>query len=147
MARIPGDIWPGQCVRREQHGRVTYECRRYRGTSPSIPHPSSPSPLNNFYLTPRPLVQAESVTYHLPVPVLCHSSDGSSRRTRALRASACTSGPSRSDEELVVVGDLLLTDVVMENRMAPRKWSEDKASKDESALWSWRAWGFSARTE
>ncbi|KAF8633371.1 hypothetical protein AX17_004542 [Amanita inopinata Kibby_2008] len=67
-------------------------------------------------------IQSESVSYNLRVPVLCH---------RAFKpAYSCISDirtyfssrrfPMR-DEELVIVGDRIFTDVVMANRMRLRK--------------------------
>jgi phosphatidylglycerophosphatase GEP4 len=64
------------------------------------------------------LYKAESVTYHLGVPVLRHSSPKPSYSCIATirKYFASLRSPLR-DDELIIVGDRILTDVVLANRM------------------------------
>ncbi|KAI0919405.1 hypothetical protein AcV7_006153 [Taiwanofungus camphoratus] len=67
-------------------------------------------------------IQAESVTHHLSVPVLRHPSPKPSYSCIASIRAYFTSLPAPiRDDELVVVGDRILTDVVIANRMARRQ--------------------------
>ena len=81
------------------------------------------------YVLQHSLVQAESVTYYLKAPVLRHKvfkpsySCISSIRTYFSSLSAPV-----QDDELIVVGDRIFTDVVMANRMARRRPSSKPAS-------------------
>ncbi|KAI0705316.1 mitochondrial PGP phosphatase-domain-containing protein [Cerioporus squamosus] len=71
-------------------------------------------------------IEAESVTYHLSAPVLRHPTPKPSywciKRIRSYFASLPR--PIR-DEELIIVGDRLFTDVVMANRMTRRRLPPD----------------------
>ncbi|KAI0753491.1 HAD phosphatase [Daedaleopsis nitida] len=67
-------------------------------------------------------IEAEAVTYHLSAPVLRHSSlKPSYSCIKNIRAYFASLPRPISDDELIVVGDRLLTDVVMANRMARRR--------------------------
>lgn len=62
--------------------------------------------------------QAESVSYHLSVPVLRHNAPKPAYSCiKSIRAYFSTLGDPIKDEELVIVGDRIFTDVVMANRM------------------------------
>ncbi len=96
-----------------------------RGTSLRIPH------FRALGLNQRPLLQTESVMYHLSVPLLClfllklsHVHQEHSHVPRI---------PLRPlhDEELVIVGDPLLMDVIMANRMIWKTRRQDRAFGDE----------------
>ncbi|OBZ65901.1 Phosphatidylglycerophosphatase GEP4, mitochondrial [Grifola frondosa] len=66
-------------------------------------------------------IQAESVTYHLSAPVLRHPSFKPSYACIAsIRAYFGSLPTPVRDDELVIVGDRILTDVVLANRMARR---------------------------
>ncbi|KAK0486225.1 mitochondrial PGP phosphatase-domain-containing protein [Armillaria novae-zelandiae] len=66
-------------------------------------------------------IQAESVSYHLNVPVLIHSTMKPSYSCIAAIRKYYTSLPSPvEDKELIIVGDRLFTDVVLANRI--RSW-------------------------
>ncbi|KAI9568855.1 HAD phosphatase [Boletus coccyginus] len=63
-------------------------------------------------------VQAESVSYHLSVPVLRHNSlKPAYSCIKSIRGYFSTLRVPIRDEELMVVGDRIFTDVVMANRM------------------------------
>ncbi|KIJ15571.1 hypothetical protein PAXINDRAFT_29563, partial [Paxillus involutus ATCC 200175] len=63
-------------------------------------------------------IQAESVSHYLSVPVLRHNSPKPAYSCiNAIRAYFSTLRVPIKDEELVVVGDRVFTDVVMANRM------------------------------
>ncbi|KAI1786615.1 HAD phosphatase [Ganoderma leucocontextum] len=77
-------------------------------------------------------IEAESVTYHLSVPVLRHSSlKPSYSCIKSIRAYFRSLPQPVRDEELVIVGDRLLTDVVMANRMARKIRLQGLAYEDE----------------
>ncbi|KAI0365935.1 hypothetical protein BV20DRAFT_953358 [Pilatotrama ljubarskyi] len=64
-------------------------------------------------------IEAESVSHHLSTPVLRHTSlKPSYACIKSIRAYFASLPRPIRDEELVVVGDRLLTDVVMANRMS-----------------------------
>ncbi|KAI0657673.1 mitochondrial PGP phosphatase-domain-containing protein [Cubamyces menziesii] len=66
-------------------------------------------------------IEAESVSHHLSAPVLRHSAlKPSYACINAVRAYFASLPRPVRDDELVVVGDRLFTDVVMANRMARR---------------------------
>ncbi|KAH9888467.1 mitochondrial PGP phosphatase-domain-containing protein [Cubamyces lactineus] len=66
-------------------------------------------------------IEAESVSHHLSAPVLRHSSlKPSYACIKSIRAYFASLPRPVRDEELIVVGDRLLTDVVMANRMSRR---------------------------
>ncbi|EIN06779.1 HAD phosphatase [Punctularia strigosozonata HHB-11173 SS5] len=68
------------------------------------------------------LIQAESVTNHLRVPVLRHASlKPSYRCISGIRTYFLSLPRPIADHELIVVGDRIFTDVVMANRMKPRR--------------------------
>lgn len=67
------------------------------------------------------ITQAESVSHHLSAPVLRHSSlKPSYACIKSIRAYFASLPRPVRDEELIVVGDRLLTDIVMANRMSRR---------------------------
>ncbi|KAH9949264.1 HAD phosphatase [Amylocystis lapponica] len=67
-------------------------------------------------------IQAESVAHHLSVPVLRHSSlKPSYSCIKSIRAYFASLPKPVRDEELIIVGDRIFTDVVMANRMARRQ--------------------------
>lgn len=69
----------------------------------------------------RSSVQAESVSHHLSAPVLRHPSlKPSYACIKSIRAYFASLPRPVKDEELVIVGDRLLTDIVMANRMSRR---------------------------
>ncbi|KAI0764334.1 mitochondrial PGP phosphatase-domain-containing protein [Trametes elegans] len=70
---------------------------------------------------PANVLIAESVSHHLSVPVLRHTSlKPSYSCIKSIRAYFASLPRPVRDEELVVVGDRLLTDIVMANRMSHR---------------------------
>ncbi|KAF7798821.1 hypothetical protein EIP86_010047 [Pleurotus ostreatoroseus] len=72
------------------------------------------------YLDPAQ-VQAESVSYHLAVPVLRHKVFKPSYSCiSAVRAYFSSLPKPIRDDELIVVGDRLFTDIVLANRMSRR---------------------------
>ncbi|KAG9312176.1 hypothetical protein JVU11DRAFT_7470 [Chiua virens] len=67
------------------------------------------------------IAQAESVSYRLSVPVLRHNAPKPAYACiGSIHAYFSTLKVSVKDEELVVVGDRIFTDVVMANRMNRR---------------------------
>lgn len=60
-------------------------------------------------------LQAESVSYHLRVPVLLHAS---LKPSYACTAAALSALPDLAPHELIVVGDRIFTDVVLAHRLA-----------------------------
>ncbi|KIL00854.1 hypothetical protein PAXRUDRAFT_69609, partial [Paxillus rubicundulus Ve08.2h10] len=77
-------------------------------------------------------IQAESVSHHLSVPVLRHNSPKPAYSCiKAVRAYFSTLRVPIKDEELVVVGDRVFTDVVMANRMHRRPRSGLKRAERE----------------
>lgn len=110
----------------------------------------SPGNVGGALERPQTLIQfsqAESVSHHLSVPVLRH---------RALKpAYSCIASIRRyfgslgtpiKDEELVIVGDRIFTDVVMANRMHryPARSSQEKGAEMERsgplAVWTTGVW-------
>lgn len=112
-------------------------------------------------LLPDTCLQAESVSYHLGVPVLFHSSMKPSYSCiRAIRTYFSSLPRPVPDSALVIVGDRIFTDVVLANRM--RKYRqrnlkaplglEDSVEKAEKAamissktrgplsIWTTRLW-------
>ncbi|RPD58150.1 hypothetical protein L226DRAFT_490419 [Lentinus tigrinus ALCF2SS1-7] len=84
-------------------------------------------------------IEAESVTYHLSAPVLRHPSlKPSYSCIKSIRAYFASLPRPIRDEELVIVGDRVLTDVVMANRMTRRRpppsTHMEKASSEEKGL-------------
>ncbi|OCH91083.1 hypothetical protein OBBRIDRAFT_729485 [Obba rivulosa] len=83
----------------------------------------------SFHSTLAPIdlkcIQAESVSHHLSVPVLRHPSLKPSYACIAsIRAYFASLPVPIRDDELIIVGDRLLTDVVLANRIARvRTWS------------------------
>lgn len=68
------------------------------------------------------VLQAESVTHHLDVPVLRHKVFKPSYSCiSSIRAYFASLPHKIRDEELIVVGDRIFTDVVMANRMARKR--------------------------
>ena len=68
------------------------------------------------------ILQAESVTHHLSAPVLRHSSlKPSYSCIKNIRAYFSSLPRPVRDDELIIVGDRLLTDMVMANRMTRRR--------------------------
>ncbi|EIW53942.1 phosphatidylglycerophosphatase [Trametes versicolor FP-101664 SS1] len=66
-------------------------------------------------------IEAESVSHHLSAPVLRHASlKPSYACIKSIRAYFASLPKPVKDEELVIVGDRLLTDIVMANRMSRR---------------------------
>ncbi|KAF9804659.1 hypothetical protein IEO21_09312 [Rhodonia placenta] len=80
-------------------------------------------------------IQAESVTFHLSVPVLRHPSFKPSYSCiGSIRAYFASLPKPILDEELIIVGDRLLTDIVMANRMARRRSpSHGRSLRDEKS--------------
>ncbi|TCD64384.1 hypothetical protein EIP91_004131 [Steccherinum ochraceum] len=67
-------------------------------------------------------IQAESVSHYLSVPVLRHPSlKPSYSCIKSIRTYFASLPTPVKDEELIVVGDRIFTDVVLANRMARRK--------------------------
>jgi len=80
-------------------------------------------------------IQAESVTHHLSVPVLRHKVFKPSYSCLTSIRNYFTSLPKPvKDEELIVVGDRIFTDIVMANRMSRRRArpAPNQESKDGS---------------
>lgn len=72
------------------------------------------------------------MTYHLSVPVLRHSSlKPSYACIKSIRAYFASLPRPVRDEELVVVGDRLLTDIIMANRMTRKRRPDGQVSDDE----------------
>lgn len=68
------------------------------------------------------MIQAESVTHHLSVPVLRHKSFKPAYSCiKAVRRYFTSLPKPIEDHELIVVGDRIFTDVVLANRMARGK--------------------------
>lgn len=78
------------------------------------------------------LIQAESVTHYLSAPVLRHASlKPSYKCISSIRAYFASLPTPVQDDELIVVGDRVFTDVVLANRMSrkrPASWDGEKAS-------------------
>ncbi|KAH7883272.1 HAD phosphatase [Phlebopus sp. FC_14] len=94
-------------------------------------------------------VQAESVSYHLSVPVLRHNSPKPAYSCiYSIRAYFASLRDPIKDDELVVVGDRIFTDVVMANRMRRRFWPvtagvEEKVPtqpRETLAVWTDGVW-------
>ena len=72
------------------------------------------------------------MTYHLSVPVLRHPSlKPSYSCIKSIRAYFRSLPQPVRDEELIVVGDRLLTDVIMANRMARKRLPRATTPEDE----------------
>ena len=81
------------------------------------------------------LVQAESVTHHLSVPVLRHTSFKPSYSCiKSIRAYFRSLPQPVQDHELIIVGDRLLTDVIMANRMARKHVPRNAVSDNDEKL-------------
>ncbi|KAI0628389.1 mitochondrial PGP phosphatase-domain-containing protein [Trametes polyzona] len=79
-------------------------------------------------------IEAESVSHHLSVPVLRHTSlKPSYACIKSIHAYFASLPRPVKDEELVVVGDRLLTDIVMANRMSRRAVSHPPSSASEKS--------------
>ncbi|KAI8978192.1 mitochondrial PGP phosphatase-domain-containing protein [Trametes punicea] len=77
-------------------------------------------------------IEAESVSHHLSAPVLRHTSlKPSYACIKSIRAYFASLPRPVRDEELVIVGDRLLTDVVMANRMSRRASSNPNPTGSE----------------
>ncbi|PIL32839.1 hypothetical protein GSI_04956 [Ganoderma sinense ZZ0214-1] len=77
-------------------------------------------------------IEAEAVSHHLCVSVLRHSSlKPSYACIKSIRAYFASLPRPVRDEELVVVGDRLLTDVIMANRMARKARRQESGSGSE----------------
>ncbi|KAH7928714.1 HAD-superfamily phosphatase [Leucogyrophana mollusca] len=90
-------------------------------------------------------IQAESVSYHLGVPVLRHESlKPSYSCISAIRTYFSSLCVPIKDDELIVVGDRIFTDVVMANRMAQGTASPvDPGTKTHHgplAIWTTGVW-------
>ncbi|KZT04840.1 uncharacterized protein LAESUDRAFT_813939 [Laetiporus sulphureus 93-53] len=82
-------------------------------------------------------IEAESVSYHLNAPVLRHLAYKPSYSCiAAIRAYFSSLPTPVPDEQLIVVGDRLLTDVIMANRMARQRPAQrpPHASKERDTL-------------
>ena len=81
-------------------------------------------------------LQAESVGYHLGVPVLFHKSFKPAYSCiNAIKSYFSTRQPPIRENELIVVGDRIFTDVVLANRMHRRyQRSLPKPTSDSSQL-------------
>ncbi|EKM53571.1 uncharacterized protein PHACADRAFT_125376 [Phanerochaete carnosa HHB-10118-sp] len=78
-------------------------------------------------------IQAESVTFHLRAPVLRHSAFKPSYSCISSLRTYFSSLPAPiRDDELIVVGDRIFTDVVMANRMAKRRPKRDASTPTNS---------------
>lgn len=76
------------------------------------------------------LIQAESVTHHLSTPVLRHASlKPSYACISSIRAYFASLPSPIQDDELIVVGDRIFTDVVLANRMSRRRPPSKDAEK------------------
>ena len=105
----------------------------------------------SFY-SPPSYGQAESLTHHLCAPVLRHASFKPSYKCiKGIRAyfASLTATPKVigeapvgiQDSELIVVGDRVLTDVVLANRMHARSQSPTRQSRTGPlAIWTTAVW-------
>ncbi|KIM82547.1 hypothetical protein PILCRDRAFT_70627 [Piloderma croceum F 1598] len=81
-------------------------------------------------------ILAESVSYHLGVPVLRHASlKPSYACIKGIRAYFASLQAPRTDSELIIVGDRIFTDVVLANRMR-----SNPSSPGPLAIWMTRVW-------
>jgi len=88
-------------------------------------------------------LQAESVSYHLAVPVLRHRSFKPSYSCISAIRKYFGSLPSPiRDDELIIVGDRIFTDVVLANRMARRSPSISTSGLEKNAQGSEKDAGF-----
>ncbi|KII95610.1 hypothetical protein PLICRDRAFT_98881 [Plicaturopsis crispa FD-325 SS-3] len=95
-------------------------------------------------------IQAESVTHHLAAPVLRHATPKPGYKCiSSIRAYFASRRDPVRDEELVIVGDRIFTDIVMANRMARRKHCDAPVSPNEQtrllgdgplAIWTDGVW-------
>lgn len=111
MERMPHRLRRRERPRRQQlSGHATRPWR-----NPGSHLSASVGARNDLSCTP----QAESVTYHLSVPVLRHQVFKPSYSCIAAIRTYFSSLPVPiKDEELIVVGDRIFTDVVLANRMS-----------------------------
>ncbi|KAH9925929.1 HAD phosphatase [Epithele typhae] len=80
-------------------------------------------------------IEAESVTHHLSVPVLRHASlKPSYSCIKNIRAYFASLPQPIRDDQLVVVGDRLLTDMVMANRMSRKRPAVAAAEGEKTPL-------------
>ena len=104
----------------------------------------------SFYSPPW-YVQAESLTHHLCAPVLRHASFKPSYKCikgirayfASLKATPKVTGEASAgiqDSELIVVGDRVLTDVVLANRMHARPQSTNQSRTGPLAIWTTTVW-------
>ncbi|KAF4563179.1 hypothetical protein EYR40_007110 [Pleurotus pulmonarius] len=83
-------------------------------------------------------IQAESVSHHLGVPVLKHGSFKPAYSCiNSIRTYFSSLEKPISDHELIVVGDRIMTDVVMANRMKRRNGEEETGPL---AIWTTGVW-------
>ncbi|KAH7925975.1 HAD-superfamily phosphatase [Leucogyrophana mollusca] len=86
-------------------------------------------------------IQAESVSHHLSVPVLRHNTlKPSYSCISSVRQYFSSLRAPIPDEELIVVGDRVFTDVVMANRMARRTPSPTESRCGPLAIWTRGVW-------
>ncbi|KAF5384476.1 hypothetical protein D9757_006478 [Collybiopsis confluens] len=77
--------------------------------------------------------QAESVRHHLGVPILFHSSMKPSYSCiKQIRSYFHSLSVPVTDEQLIIVGDRLFTDIVMANRFREKSWSDMIGSRLKS---------------
>ncbi|KAE9400687.1 HAD-superfamily phosphatase [Gymnopus androsaceus JB14] len=70
-------------------------------------------------------IQAESVRHHLKVPVLFHRSMKPAYScVKQIRSYFASLHDPVKDDELIVIGDRLFTDIVMANRLREKSWTE-----------------------
>lgn len=105
---MPQDLWRKQCDNRQQLCWHTYRPRRNPG----------PRFFLFIKLTNVTYFQSESVSHHLQVPVLHHKSFKPAYSCiNTIRSYFSNLHRPISDDELIIIGDRIFTDVVMANRM------------------------------
>ena len=93
-------------------------------------------------LSSKPLRQAESISHYLRVPVLRHNTPKPGYSCIQGIRNYFGSLPSPvKDDELVVIGDRIFTDVVMANRMKPRESERGPLAIWTSGVWKKEAMG------